>query len=115
MVIYDCTYVHVKDYRQKVETKSKLTGEIIIQQTKNRKDEVILKKMMKVKKDAEGGKRELKKATKKKMNLYFVAASCFRLIFSQFSFIYFPHEKDIDRQHNSKSERAFLNSIPFFV
>lgn len=59
-------------------------------------------------------KRELKKAKKKKMNLYFVAASCFRLIFSQFSFIYFPHEKDIDRQHNSKSEIALLNSIPFF-
>lgn len=41
MVIYVYTYVHVKDNRQKVETKSKLTGEIIIQQ-KWRKDEVIL-------------------------------------------------------------------------
>ena len=54
MVIYVYTYVHVKDNRQKVETKSKLTGEIIIQQ-KCRKDEVILW-MMKVKEDAEGGK-----------------------------------------------------------
>ena len=104
MVIYVCTYMHVQDNRQKVETKCKLTGEIIIQQKNIGKDEVVVE-------NEEGNWNQ----RKKKKNLYFVAASCFRLIFSQFSFIYFPHEKDIDRQHNSKSERAFLNSIPFFI